>query len=58
MEGDVERIRGLMWHIAVCRNLGGTGAACPSHPVMESTVTGTPVVMSMQPNDRDYDDGN
>lgn len=54
----MERIRGLMWHIAVCRNLGGTGAACPLHPVIESAVTRTPVVMSMQPNDRDYDDGN
>lgn len=58
MEGDAEPIRGLMWHIAGCTDLGGTGAACPLHPVIEAAVTGTPVVMSRQPNDRDYDDGN
>lgn len=55
MEWDVEHIMDLMWHIAVCRNLGGTVTACPLHPVIESAVTSILIIMNIQLNDRDYD---
>ncbi|ELW55480.1 Spermatogenesis-associated protein 17 [Tupaia chinensis] len=55
MEWDVEHIIDLMWHIVVCRNLGGTVPACPLHPVIESAVTSILIIMNIQLNDRDYD---
>lgn len=55
MEWDVEHIIDLMWHIAVCRNLGGTVTACPWHPMIESAVTSILIIMNIQLNDRDYD---
>jgi len=51
----VEHIIDLMWHNAVCRNLGGTVTACPLHPMIESAVTSILIIMNIQLNDRDYD---
>lgn len=55
MEWDVEHIIDLMWHNAVCRNLGGTVTACPLHLMIESAVTSILIIMNIQLNDRDYD---